>query len=143
MSTTYSDKLRDPRWQKRRLEVFERAGWKCQCCGESKETLHVHHLVYGAGEPWEASLESLESLCETCHGWREGFNEHWGRCEVPTVFCMDFEMIFEPLFNGEAKSWSLRRNGSGRRALLFEYRNYKGLIERKFLQPEDGSDYSI
>jgi hypothetical protein len=35
----YSDKLKDPRWQKKRLEVFERDGWCCQCCGDSESPL--------------------------------------------------------------------------------------------------------
>ncbi len=35
----YLEKLKDPRWQKKRLAVMERAGWKCQCCSETKKTL--------------------------------------------------------------------------------------------------------
>lgn len=63
---TYSEKLKDPRWQKKRLEVFERAGWMCQLCGSETSTLHVHHPKYArAKEPWE--YENLISLCENCH----------------------------------------------------------------------------
>lgn len=29
----YAKKLMDPRWQKKRLEIFKRDGWKCQNCG--------------------------------------------------------------------------------------------------------------
>ena len=63
---TYSEKLRDPRWQRRRLEILERDGWTCQHCDETDKTLHVHHKWYD-GEPWESQDEALEALCEDCH----------------------------------------------------------------------------
>lgn len=75
MSSWYSEKLKDPRWQKKRLEVLERAGWKCQCCGDEGSTLHVHHLVYIKGDPWESPDDTLECLCEECHELRTRFDE--------------------------------------------------------------------
>ena len=64
----YSEKLRDPRWQKLRLQVFERDGWRCLSCGDSTKTLAVHHKRYERGlEPWEYPLDSLMTLCEPCH----------------------------------------------------------------------------
>jgi hypothetical protein len=64
----YSDKLRDPRWQKRRLEILERDGWACQVCGDKEHTLHVHHKVYEQGkDPWDYDGESLVTLCDFCH----------------------------------------------------------------------------
>lgn len=68
MSSSYSDKLKDPRWQRKRLEVLERAEWKCECCGAVDRTLHVHHGHYDRGaDPWEYDLFTLWSLCEECH----------------------------------------------------------------------------
>lgn len=67
---TYSEKLKDPRWQKRRLEIMKSADFKCEYCGNAAETLHIHHLRY-RGEPWEARDEDLECLCETHHALRE------------------------------------------------------------------------
>lgn len=65
---TYSEKLRDPRWQKKRLEILDRDNWTCQNCGDEKSTLHVHHLDYEKGlEPWDYEDEYLQTLCETCH----------------------------------------------------------------------------
>jgi hypothetical protein len=65
---TYADKLRDPRWQKLRLQVFERDEWSCQCCGEATQELNVHHLHYVRGkEPFEYDLPSLTTLCRRCH----------------------------------------------------------------------------
>jgi hypothetical protein len=50
----YAEKLTNPKWQKKRLRILERAGWKCESCGDSEESLQVHHLVYSKGEPWDA-----------------------------------------------------------------------------------------
>lgn len=63
---TYAEKLKDPRWQKRRLEILQRDEWGCQHCGDETSTLHVHHFWY-EGEPWDAPDEALLSLCERCH----------------------------------------------------------------------------
>lgn len=64
---TYQEKLLDPRWQKIRLEIFERDGWKCRICRSESETLHVHHTYYEPGkEPWDYH-SSLVTLCSSCH----------------------------------------------------------------------------
>jgi len=62
----YSNKLKDPRWQKRRLEILNRDNFKCKFCGDDKTELQIHHLKY-KGEPWEAPSEFLETLCKDCH----------------------------------------------------------------------------
>jgi len=64
--TTYLEKLKDPRWQKKRLEIFQRDDWGCVECGNIKLTLHVHHEEY-SGNPWETSGDKLKTLCESCH----------------------------------------------------------------------------
>ena len=65
---TYSEKLRDPRWQKKRLEVMERDGFCCQRCGDKTKTLNVHHLKYSKrGNPWDVDARNLVTLCERCH----------------------------------------------------------------------------
>ena len=64
--TTYSKKLQDPRWQKKRLLVFERDNFKCTLCGDDKTTLNVHHEKYFK-QPWDAELDDLKTLCFTCH----------------------------------------------------------------------------
>jgi len=66
--SNYSEKLKDPRWQKKRLEVLERDNWKCQNCGDEQSMLAVHHLYYEKGkEPWDYPLEAFKTLCELCH----------------------------------------------------------------------------
>jgi len=68
----YAEKLKDPRWQKKRLQILERDGWVCQQCGDGDSTLHVHHLSYAVVvEPWNAPEGTLITLCESCHK-REG-----------------------------------------------------------------------
>lgn len=68
----YSEKLRDPRWQKMRLEILQRDDWTCQKCRDSKSTLNVHHRYYVAGnDPWDYPPAVLVTLCEICHE-REG-----------------------------------------------------------------------
>ena len=64
----YSEKLKDPRWQKKRLQILERDEWVCQFCFDSESTLHVHHIAYEKGkEPWDINDSLLTTLCEECH----------------------------------------------------------------------------
>ena len=68
MKETYSEKLRDPRWQKRRLQILERDEWACQICYDTDTMLVVHHRYYLRGaEPWEYSGKALVTLCSKCH----------------------------------------------------------------------------
>lgn len=63
---SYAEKLKDPRWQKKRLEIFQRDDFMCQLCNSKERTLHVHHTEY-SGDPWEADDNSLITYCELCH----------------------------------------------------------------------------
>lgn len=68
MMAKYADKLKDPRWQRVRLQKLESADWGCENCGDKTKTLHVHHKIYRKKhEPWEYELRDLEVLCEGCH----------------------------------------------------------------------------
>ncbi len=74
--TTYAEKLRDPRWQKRRLEVFNREKFTCESCGDKESTLCVHHDIYIKGlEPWEYDDVCLRCFCESCHQWTEALKK--------------------------------------------------------------------
>lgn len=69
----YLNNLKDPRWQRVRLEVFQRDGWRCTRCGSGEKTLHVHHKRYLPGRwPWEYPTDLLATLCEVCHGDEHG-----------------------------------------------------------------------
>lgn len=65
---TYAEMLKDPRWQKKRLEVMQRDGFRCQHCLSEDRPLQVHHLVYDKDKkPWEYENDQLITLCEDCH----------------------------------------------------------------------------
>lgn len=64
---TYKEKLEDPRWQKKRLEILNRDNWVCQCCGEKEIRLDVHHYIYKAKDPWDEKNYHLITLCKECH----------------------------------------------------------------------------
>ena len=77
---SYSDLLKDPRWQKKRLAILERDGWKCRACGDGEETLHVHHCYYEASrEPWDYPDKSLVVLCESCHESEKSEREEYAK----------------------------------------------------------------
>jgi hypothetical protein len=64
----YSEQLKDPRWQKKRLEIMQRDNFQCQICGNKTKTLNVHHFQYGKNKkPWEYENDNLITLCEECH----------------------------------------------------------------------------
>lgn len=66
--STYREQLQHPNWQRKRLEILERANFTCEDCGARDLMLHVHHTYYEKGHaPWEYPDRSLIALCDTCH----------------------------------------------------------------------------
>jgi len=64
----YTSKLKNPRWQKKRLEVLNNAKFRCQICGNKDQELHVHHSYYLKGkEPWQHPACSMIAVCEDHH----------------------------------------------------------------------------
>lgn len=64
----YWQRLLDPRWQQKRLEILRRDNFTCHLCFEPDKTLHVHHFLYRKNaEPWEYPDHELVTLCEECH----------------------------------------------------------------------------
>jgi len=71
---SYSELLKLPSWQKRRLEILNRDNFTCQnfFCkhkGTGIEVeVQVHHIDYWSGKnPWEYPDELLITLCKDCH----------------------------------------------------------------------------
>jgi len=65
---TYSDKLKHPQWQKKRLEILKRDKFTCKLCKDHETTLHVHHNTYEPNtEPWDYPSVNFTTLCEHCH----------------------------------------------------------------------------
>lgn len=69
--TPYSKLLRDPRWQRKRLEILHRDNWTCAACLRGDKPLHVHHVVYGKRPPWDYPDHLYQTLCEDCHRERQ------------------------------------------------------------------------
>lgn len=69
---SYSEKLKHPLWQQKRLLIFERDNWTCLSCNRNclkhGLTMHVHHIKYLPNlEPWEYDNSHLVTYCELCH----------------------------------------------------------------------------
>ncbi|MGE4043351.1 MAG: HNH endonuclease [Acetobacteraceae bacterium] len=73
MASSYSELLRDPRWQRKRLEIMKRDNFTCQKCGHDDKPLNVHHCYYSLADdgqkrmPWDYESSSLVTLCEDCY----------------------------------------------------------------------------
>ena len=64
----YKEQIKSPKWQKKRLEVLELRGFKCEECKCEDKQLHVHHRFYIKGRKyWEYDNDVLQVLCEDCH----------------------------------------------------------------------------
>lgn len=64
----FKAQYKHPLWQKRRLDVLEKAEFACSCCGDTDSQLHVHHRQYFKDRKiWEYGDDELEVLCEACH----------------------------------------------------------------------------
>lgn len=72
---TYSQKLKDPRWQQKRLLILQRDGWKCFACGDTSKQLQVHHLIYRKCDPWDYPDECYQTLCVDCHELRQSITD--------------------------------------------------------------------
>lgn len=64
---TYAEKLKDPRWQKKRLEIFQRDQFRCMECFSDEKSLQVHHIAYKGKEPWDTPNKLLITYCHECH----------------------------------------------------------------------------
>jgi len=72
MSAAYSELLRHPFWQRKRLEIFQRDNFTCRKCTDTLSNLQVHHIYYiDDHKPWEYPDEALITLCDLCHAKAE------------------------------------------------------------------------
>jgi hypothetical protein len=90
----YSEKLKHPKWQKKRLEVLKRDKFKCKLCSDTETTLNIHHLKYN-GNPWEIDNSDLVTICEHCHNEVERLKKEYGN-----------EFDFSKLFISKSNSWT-------------------------------------
>lgn len=99
---TYSQKLKNPNWQRKRLEVLNRDNFTCKHCKDTETELHVHHLKY-IKEPYDADLEDLVTLCKDCH-----YIETFFEFEHPLIFSKKVDgTLLSKLDNGDVLLFSL------------------------------------
>lgn len=77
---TYRELLRDPRWQRKRLEILSLDNFTCRNCSSKTKTLNAHHLYYDREVmPWDYDNCVLITLCDECHDkahrieWKRAF----------------------------------------------------------------------
>jgi len=113
---SWSELFKHPNWQKKRLEILNRANFECEDCGSNDKTLHVHHSYYEKGlAPWEYPEESLYCLCEDCHKRAQDINaliqKQIGKLELGNheillgytlgLEAMDYPMVILDVFSYE------------------------------------------
>lgn len=101
---TYSEQLKSPLWQKKRLEIFERDGFCCKGCNSSQNQIHVHHGVYIKGlMAWEYDSKYLHTLCSDCHSLTTMFMKDIyntiGECNPNDLW--DLDWLFKSIRNGD------------------------------------------
>jgi hypothetical protein len=85
MVKTYSDKLKDPRWQKKRLEIFQRDEFKCIKCHDWQTELNIHHLKYSENNPWDEPNNNLITLCKDCHDIIEYYKNNFNNSNITRI----------------------------------------------------------
>lgn len=99
---TYSEKLRSPLWQKKRLLILERDGWACKSCGTTTQTLQVFHIVHAHRDPWDYPDGCYQTLCITCQKRRQEMVD--GLCNEIKIWLSRFTVDqFDGAVNGLRK----------------------------------------
>jgi len=64
----YKEQYLHPKWQKKRLEIMKRDGFKCVSCGDGESKLNVHHNYYiNSKDVWDYPQTALITVCDICH----------------------------------------------------------------------------
>jgi hypothetical protein len=93
MASKYFELLKDPRWQRKRLEILERDKFQCRNCGDKSSTLVVHHRYYVSGRlPWEYPGVCYATLCNGCHDYFS--HEYLSQMRAINIFPTDDWEIF-------------------------------------------------
>lgn len=131
---TYSKKLKDPKWQKKRLEILNRDDWKCKSCGDKEKTLHVHHTGYRGTDPWDTPDNMLITLCEDCHelesfsirGYRTTLMESLEESGFLAMQYFDLAVAF----SGTNINWRYWKNLEALRFVLHNQELWDGVLKK-------------
>lgn len=73
---TYQEQIKSPKWQKKRLEILNLRGFKCEKCSCEERQLHIHHRFYLKDrKAWEYNNDVFQVLYHSCHE-NEHLSEH-------------------------------------------------------------------
>jgi uncharacterized protein YlaI len=122
---TYAEKLKNPKWQKKRLEILNRDNFCCQKCGDAETELRVHHKKYN-GNPWDAADEDLITLCKICHGFFE---------RTTDMFSID-EMEVKRLPHRKVKTYLVHRKNPATGGIVIYSYEGNDFIDCIFLNPD-------
>lgn len=80
----YSEQLKSPMWQKKRLEIMQRDNFTCSMCFSKTKQLTVHHVTYAKNKKaWEYNDKNFKTLCADCHSMvhyiQDSFNVNFVR----------------------------------------------------------------
>jgi hypothetical protein len=91
----YWKQLKDPRWQKLRLQIMQRDNFVCFICCDSTSPLNVHHLEYddAAEGAWDYMPDKLVTLCEHCHAYYHSLDQK-GEFLVRALIIRFFAMFY-------------------------------------------------
>ena len=65
---SYTEQLKNPAWQRKRLEILERDSFTCQLCSDTETELHIHHKFYEKGKKaWQYENSNFMTVCKVCH----------------------------------------------------------------------------
>jgi 5-methylcytosine-specific restriction endonuclease McrA len=97
MKESYIELLKNPKWQRKRLEILQRDNFKCLCCDDGETTLHIHHVRYIKGnKPWEYENEDLITLCEYCHNvWTYIYSGGFGTEYISSITRLHDRLEYE------------------------------------------------
>jgi hypothetical protein len=136
----YLEKLKDPRWQRKRLRILERDNWTCKSCGETEKTFHVHHLFYfKETDPWDINDGYLITLCKDCHSGKNddilGYLQHEMIEEIGNILDQIWHSGFYTfdLLSLQKVLYCFKRSPKGgikSGKLKLEYFNPKGMIPK-------------
>jgi hypothetical protein len=78
-----ANRLPKRQWDDLRQEVYRRAGYRCEVCGNRSSTLHAHEVWQFDDKRAIQRLIGFECLCEMCHNVK-----HFGRSKevYPPVY---------------------------------------------------------
>jgi 5-methylcytosine-specific restriction endonuclease McrA len=118
---SYEEKLKHPKWQRKRLEIMQRDDFKCKKCGDEETCLQVHHLKYESGlNPWESDSKDLITLCEHCHQDIESFKNENPEMEFDKV-----EIYKSSNWKGRDRIMFLSYNGTCTMRIYSKDNNFK------------------